>query len=1641
MPRVEDIAWKFVIRQDKKWRCPYCETVYSGSVTRVRSHFLKQPKEGIASCTKVPEHISTLMELLHKNQVRNKADIAWKFVERLGDGKWSCHHCREEFFGDLTGVRGHLLGVPNEGISICTQMPDHVRKLMQSLLDEVAEEQSRDAHGPSSMEPQSRDMLTRAEVAEDESREENRQFFREPESRDILPPGIPRSSQSFEDMENLFPTPRGATHMANLTSDQDRQFQETLAMLSLAQSGHDESMSCSTMALTEEERRGANGQSSTEPQSRQMPAQAEVDQVVAEEESREAYCQFSMEPQSRDMSTQAEVNEESREAYGQICPEQLGHLLSEESVQQMIQELVTETSIQVNSDQQPQAERPFPQSSTMPLLVQSSPVQPALVPPPHQSVLHQSVNHETRDTQQNATMPLDNLDTNQQPDLHDYSAENPVEPFDATVNLPEVTQTNEVLNPTVGSSLQNELSLHVDRMNRSEDCSQPCVVEGVPILSDTSLANTVQHPDQLPPRCDKEDGNDTRLFPSPTQMDTDPPIAPPYSSDSPIIEATTVNSQVPVVATNSTGPSSSQDMNGGSLNMNVRSIYANDKEIRNLKRKVEELDDKEADIKEQMDMESAASSVRKKPRKLVERWLEKTESARNNFQIIGQANAETLHPKEQVETLTREVEELIEKTLPQPLLIEERNAKGVVPQTLLIEDRDAKGVAFLERKLIGEAIQRNIKLIWNHLKENRVRKLGIQGMGGVGKTTIMMHIHNRLLKDAAFDGVVFITMSQDFCIYKLQSDIWKALKVDVMEDVIWKVLNNGDEKKRAAMLSKQLERKKNCVLILDDMWKFLDLEEVGIPVKADGFKLVLTTRSSDVCCQMQCQEKIKIEPLSQEEAKNLFLEELGSEVALHSDIKAIVNSIVKECAGLPIGVITMARSMRGVTDAFEWRDSLVKLKESSMGQTEMEKVLMNLKFSYDRLGDPDVQQCFLSCALYPEDELVDKFELVEFFIDQGLISESGLNTRKEQYDRGLTILNRLGNVCLLEDHGKKMKMHDLIRDMALHIMSATSIVKPRKGLTRIPPEECWTEALEKVSLMENDISEFPLDMSPNCPRLSTLLLNYNTMVIIPDSFFRQFCGLKVLNLSGCYLRELPNSISNLVNLRALLLSHCLDLRRIPYLGKLTSLRKLDIDRCDRLEVPEGLGMLMNLRYLALGFLNRGRLPKGVLGGLLNMQHLKVGFPDGEDITKLRALGTLECYFEDADDFNKCVRFVIEQGKLQYYYLCMNGLLDDSMGVLFDSDGFGKPKRRVSILRWSHAIMSMGGECTGNFILIPRDVQMLVGKKCDGVKNLSGIGSLEYLEELIIEKCEKLEVLCGGKDEVINIRDSPAPTLTPLLFPNLRSLDISYCPKLKYLFGHGSISNHPHLRKIKIMDCEDMVGITAAVTSPPPHPLPAFPSLEEISIIRCHKMKRVVESEWMPHFPKLRIMEVYFCEKMEEIIGDPPPHASVEKISLESLSASYCDNMRKLLSQELLLHLRNLQKIWVENCKGMVEMISGAGQGQEGSMMTPVNNTPSSFQSSISLPNLKQLSLYDLTQLKSICGVPISCGSMEELDVLGCPELKAIPLQLRLRDIDNEEELPHIWVEDEEKWKTLMWDDPNAQAILQPYLRKEEFAIG
>ncbi|XP_075109242.1 putative disease resistance protein At4g10780 [Nicotiana tabacum] len=412
------------------------------------------------------------------------------------------------------------------------------------------------------------------------------------------------------------------------------------------------------------------------------------------------------------------------------------------------------------------------------------------------------------------------------------------------------------------------------------------------------------------------------------------------------------------------------------------------------------------------------------------------------------------------------------------------------------------------------------------LSLNGVSSIGIYGMRGVGKTTLAEHIHNHLLKDSRFSGNVYwVTVSQDFSITKLQSEIAKALKLDSTED---------DDKKRAAILYQSLERKINFVLILDDVWTHFDVKKAGIPLDIGGAK-----------------------------------------------------KMTKKCDGLPLGLITMAASMRGVNDVFEWRDAFEEFKESCMQMETMnDKVFPILCYSYNRLRDPRLQKCFLYCCLYPEDFEIERDELIQRFIVEGLLDRR--NSRRAEFDQGNAVLNKLERACLLEsvvnrnEKKKCLKMHDLVREMALQIARDEFkwMVKVGAQLHEVPWEQEWSEDLDKVALMNNDLKEVSLPLSHVLPRLTTLLLRGNrSLNQVVEPFFAQMPGLRVLDLSYTDIEKLPSSVSNLVSLSALLLRGCLKLRFVPPLNKLKNLIELDLYGTIIEEVPQGLENLVSLRSL------------------------------------------------------------------------------------------------------------------------------------------------------------------------------------------------------------------------------------------------------------------------------------------------------------------------------------------------------------------------------------------------------------------------------------------------------------------------------
>ncbi|KAI7981962.1 putative disease resistance protein [Camellia lanceoleosa] len=231
-------------------------------------------------------------------------------------------------------------------------------------------------------------------------------------------------------------------------------------------------------------------------------------------------------------------------------------------------------------------------------------------------------------------------------------------------------------------------------------------------------------------------------------------------------------------------------------------------------------------------------------------------------------------------------------------------------------------------------------------------------MGSFGETTSERNMEK--VWECLMDDEVRTIVSEAFNISKLQSDIAKALNLDISD--------YKDETRIASELYAILSRKERYVLILDDLWEAFPMEKVGIPepTRSNGCKLVLSTRFFEVCKKMACRP-VKVELLTEEEALNLFMSKVEEgQTVLIPEVKEIVRKVAKECTGLPLAIVTLAGSMRGVNDIHEWRNTLNQLISSTKQISDIENVVFELlKFCYSRLKDEKLQYFFLRCALYP----------------------------------------------------------------------------------------------------------------------------------------------------------------------------------------------------------------------------------------------------------------------------------------------------------------------------------------------------------------------------------------------------------------------------------------------------------------------------------------------------------------------------------------------------------------------------------------------------------------------------------------------------------------------------------------------------
>ncbi|OVA13003.1 Disease resistance protein [Macleaya cordata] len=623
--------------------------------------------------------------------------------------------------------------------------------------------------------------------------------------------------------------------------------------------------------------------------------------------------------------------------------------------------------------------------------------------------------------------------------------------------------------------------------------------------------------------------------------------------------------------------------------------------VEKLKKKVEDLRNTRAELQQKVD---AARRNLESIRRVIEVWIERVD-----METIGDENMVRLMNGEAIEMINHQcfkgwcscftcysIGRKAQKKMfiVSELLNDGRSFGDVVadPSAPLASIEFVPTIYDFEDFTSRESVMNQVM---EALKDEETYLFGVYGMGGVGKTMLMNHVRKRVLEEKLFDAVVITTVSQNVDLKRIQGEIAYKLGFTKLQNV-------DDIPTRAAMLSARLMQESKILVILDDLWSAMDLSlsDIGIPYRETHphkcCKVVITTRSLDVCSWMNTQRHIEVRFLSEEDSWHLFKKSVG-DVVDSTTLETMAREVARECGGLPIALVTLGKALRN-KDKLVWDDTILQLRKSDYTYIDGmdHKVISSIKLSYDYLGNEIIRKCFLLCCLFPEDYRISLDELMMYVMGDDDILED-LETLKQVRGRLHTVFHKLIASSLLLGYKENdagisyVWMHDIVRDVAISITSKEGkgfFVKAGGGLRNWPDRGIRllshnsTSKCLRLSLMENEISVLP--EQPELPHLLSLSLEGNiSLKELPDKFFESMKALATLDLSRTGISSLPSSLSFLLNLHTLNLDDCnfdqsIDISQI---GELKKLEILSLHNCKLQKLPKEFGRLTNLKLLDL----------------------------------------------------------------------------------------------------------------------------------------------------------------------------------------------------------------------------------------------------------------------------------------------------------------------------------------------------------------------------------------------------------------------------------------------------------------------------
>ncbi|CAN6210439.1 unnamed protein product [Urochloa humidicola] len=591
----------------------------------------------------------------------------------------------------------------------------------------------------------------------------------------------------------------------------------------------------------------------------------------------------------------------------------------------------------------------------------------------------------------------------------------------------------------------------------------------------------------------------------------------------------------------------------------------------------------------------------------------------------------------------------------------------------------------------------------------------------------------------------------------------------------------------------------SCLIVLDSLCgkdeEVNELKQMLLTDRNTESKIIVTTHSSKVAQLISTVPPYKLSVLSEDDCSSIFCQRA---MTGHSDplFREYGEEIVRRCEGIPLvanflgSVVNAQRQRREIWKAAKDKD-MWRIEED-YPENKILPLFPSFKIVYYSMPH-ELRLCFVYCSIFPKGSVIDKKKLIQQWIALDMIeSKHGtlpLDVTAEKYIDELKdiyflqVLERPQTNAEISNNSDEMLcMNNLAHDLARSVAGEDILVILDAKNERCNRNYDYRYAQVSTSSLQSiDSKAWPSKARSLIFKTSGAELQHVSEVLSVNKF------LRVLDLSGCSIKEIPAPVFQLKQLRYLDASTLSITDLPPQICGFHKLQTLDLSETEVTELPAFIVNLKMLNYLNLqGCQKLQELNNLDLLHELHYLNLSccpevIRFPASlENLRKLRFL-----------NLSECSKLPTLPDELLQSFSRFSSIVD------LDLSGF-------------------------EFRKLP-----------------DFFGSICSLQFLNLSKCSKLEILPQSFGQLAYLKGLNLSFCSDLKLPesfgyltSLQFLNLSHCPSVKYLpsfdklsnleylylsqcVGHKvlpqSLSNHKRLQ-IEVFGCQDCIVQSSCLSS-------------------------------------------------------------------------------------------------------------------------------------------------------------------------------------------------------------------------------------